>query len=364
MTPQFVGMQNDPAAAPGVEHDEIASRPAGPGPALVTCVDYSPARITEQQVDNLAVFLEQHRPEWVTVRWINVDGLSDMDAIHALATKYELHPLAVEDLLDLSDRPKVEPYGGDESDLRARLYIVARALEMNGDRLASRQISLFLGHNTVLTFREAPSPVWNHIRQRLRTKGSRLRNHDASFLVYSLLDAIVDLSFPILEIYGEQMTAIDAQLLESPKRAVSQRINEIKQDLLLLRWVMWPMREMVALLQREPHECISDDTRVYLRDLHDHVVQIIEITEIYRERAGNLTDSYMSAVSHRMNQIMKVLTIIGTIFIPLTFLAGVYGMNFRHMPELEQPWAYPLFWLISLVVVIGMLALFKRQEWL
>ncbi|MFZ2360845.1 MAG: magnesium/cobalt transporter CorA [Anaerolineae bacterium] len=364
MTPQFVGLQNDPAAAPGVEYDEIAALPSTPGQVLVTCVDYCPGQVVEQQIDDLASFLDCHRPEWVTVRWINVDGLSDMDVVHALATKYELHPLAIEDLLDLSDRPKVEPYGGEDTALRARLFIVARTLELAAGRLASRQISLFLGHNTVLTFRETPSDVWDHARQRLRTKGSRLRNHDASFLVYSLLDAIVDGTFPILEHYGSEMAQIEAKLLDGPQRAVRARIDEIKQDLLLLRWVMWPMREMVALLQREPHECISDDTRVYLRDLHDHVVQIIEINEIYRERAGDLSDSYMSAVSYRMNQVMKVLTIIGTIFIPLTFLAGVYGMNFRHMPELDQTWAYPLFWLISLVVVIGMLTLFKRKEWL
>jgi magnesium transporter len=364
MTPQFAGLQNDPAAAPGVEHHEIAALPSSPGQVLVTCIDYCPSQVVEQQIDDLDSFLDRHRPEWVAVRWINVDGLSDMGVIHALATKYELHPLAIEDLLDLSDRPKVEPYGGEDTAIRARLFVVARSLELVSERLVSRQISLFLGHNTVLTFREAPSSVWDHVRQRVQARGSRLRNHDASFLVHSLLDAIVDPCFPILEHYGDQMAAIETILLEGPQREASRRINEIKQDLLLLRWVMWPMREMVALLQREPHECISDDTRVYLRDLHDHVVQIIEINEIYRERAGDLSNSYMSAVSNRMNQIMKVLTIIGTIFIPLTFLAGVYGMNFRHMPELEQPWAYPLFWLVSLVVVIGMLALFRRKEWL
>ncbi len=298
------------------------------------------------------------------MRWINVDGLSDMGVVHALATKYELHPLAIEDLLDLNDRPKVEPYGGEDTAIRARLFIVARTLELANGRLTSRQISLFLGHNTVLTFREAPSNVWDHVRQRLRTRGSQLRNHDASFLVHSLLDAIVDQCFPILEHYGDQMAAIETLLLDSPQRDTNQRINVIKQDLLLVRSVMWPMREMVALLQREPHECISDDTRIYLRDLYDHVVQIIEINEIYRERASDLTDSYMSAVSNRMNQIMKVLTIIGTIFIPLTFLAGVYGMNFRYIPELEQPWAYPVFWIICLIVGGAMLALFRRNEWL
>lgn len=362
--PQLVALQNDPGAAPGVEHDEIAARPSSQGPVVVTCVDYSPSRVTEQRIDDIASFLDHHRPEWAAVRWINVDGLSDMGVIHALATKYELHPLAVEDILDLNDRPKVEPYGGEDTEMRARLFIVVRALELANGRLASRQISIFLGHNTVLTFREAPSDVWDHVRQRLRTKGSRLRNHDASFLVHSLLDAIVDRCFPILEHYDNQMAQIEAILLDRPERDINQRINEIKQDLLLLRWVMWPMREEVALLQREPHECVSDATRVYLRDLHDHVVQIIEIDEIYRERAGDLSGSYMSAVSHRMNQIMKVLTIIGTIFIPLTFLAGVYGMNFRFLPELNQPWAYPAFWVVCLVVAGSMLALFRRHDWL
>lgn len=364
MNPQFAALQNDPGAAPGIEHDEIAALPTSPGQVSVTCVDYCPSKVVEQQIDDLNDFLDHHRPEWVKVRWINIDGLSDMGVIHALATKYELHPLAIEDLLDLSDRPKVEPYGGEDTDLRARLFIIARVLELTNDRLVSHQISIFLGHNTVLTFRQTHSNVWEHVQQRMRTKGSRLRNHDASFLVHSLLDAIVDRCFPILEHYGDKMAQIESMLLEGPQRDSSQRINEIKQDLLLLRWVMFPMREMVTLLQREPHECVSDDTRVYLRDLHDHVVQIIEINEIYRERASDLSNSYMSAVSNRMNQIMKVLTIIGTIFIPLTFLAGVYGMNFRHFPELEQSWAYPAFWIICLVVGGVMLALFRRNEWL
>lgn len=368
MTQPFVALQSDPGAAPGIEHYELAALPSSPGQVVVTCVDYSPVKAVDQRIDDLDDFLSHHRPEWVKVRWINVDGLSDMRVIHALATKYQLHPLAIEDLVDVSDRPKVEPYGGEDTELQARLFIVARGLELSNGRLASHQISMFLGHNTVLTFREAHSTVWDHVQQRLRIKGSRLRNHDASFLAYSLLDAIVDHCFPILEHYGDEMAEIEGILADSPQREatrfVNKRIGEIKQDLLLVRWVIWPMREMVSFLQREPHECVSDETRVYLRDLHDHVMQIIEINEIYRERAGNLSDSYMSAVSQRMNQIMKVLTIIGTIFIPLTFLAGVYGMNFHHFPELDQAWAYPAFWIVCLVVGGVMLALFRRAEWL
>ncbi len=364
MNSKFAALQNDPGAAPGVEHDEIAALPSSPGQVLVTCVDYCPSQVAERKIDDLDSFLDRHRPPWVIVRWINVDGLSDMGVMRALATKYELHPLAIEDLLNLSDRPKLEPYGGEDSELRARLFIVARALELKDGRLVSHQISLFLGHNTVLTFRETASDVWGHVQQRLRIKGSRLRSHDASFLVHSLLDAIVDRCFPILEHYGNQMAQIESALLEGAQPEARARINDIKQDMLLLRWVMWPMREMVSQLQREPHECVSDDTRVYLRDLHDHVVQIIEINEIFRERASDLSDSYLSAVSNHTNQIMKVLTVIGTIFIPLTFLAGVYGMNFRHFPELSQTWAYPAFWVICVLVGVTMLALFRRKGWL
>lgn len=364
MNSKFSALQNDPSAAPGVEHDEIAALPSSTGQVHVTCVDYGLNQVAEQEITDLSDFLGRHRPEWVTVRWINVDGLSDMGVVHALATKYELHPLAIEDLLDLSDRPKVEPYGDENSNLRARLFIVARVLERKDERLVSHQISMFLGHKTVLTFRETGGNVWEHVRQRLRIKGSRIRDHDASFLVYSLLDAIVDRCFPILEHYGDQMSQIETALLGGPQPDARGRIDEIKQDLLLLRWVMWPMREMVAMLQREPHECVSEDTQVYLRDLLDHVVQIIEINEIFRERAGDLSNSYLSAVSNHTNQVMKVLTIIGTIFIPLTFLAGVYGMNFRHFPELDQTWAYPAFWIVCIVVGVSMLALFRRKGWL
>jgi magnesium transporter len=357
-------VQGGPGAAPGIEHEEIAALPSGPGKVHVTCMDYCAGECVEQQVDDIEDFINRHRPERVAVRWIDVDGLSDMGVVHTLATKYELHPLAVEDLLNLHDRPKVEPYGGEGTGIRARLFIVARTLELTEGRLISKQISIFLGHNTVLTFRETPGSEWDHVRQRVRAAGSRLRHSDASFLVHSLLDAIVDTCFPILEHYEERMEEIESTLLEDPQRDSSQRINEIKHDLLLLRWVMWPTRDMVAQLQRDPHECVSDGTRIYLRDLYDHVMQIIEIIEMHREHASGLYDSYMSAVSNRMNQTMKVLTVISTIFIPLTFLAGVYGMTFHFFPELDQPWAYPAFWLVCAALAVGLVAFFRRRQWM
>lgn len=357
-------IQHTPGAAPGIEHHEIKTLPSGSEPARVTCMDYSPGKVLARTVDDLPEFIEQHRPDWTAVRWINVDGLHDMSVIHALATEYELHPLAVEDLLQVPQRPKVESYGGEDSELRARLFLVARAFRLEPDGLRSEQMSIFLGHRTVLTFREGATDVWEPIRQRLQTKNTRLRNSDASFLMYSLLDATIDSLYPILESYGDRLEDLEIQILDAPPRVTIGDINQVKRELLMLRRVAWPMREVVATLQREPHELLSETTRVYLRDLYDHVVQIMDIIETYREMAAALTDAYMSSISNRMNQIMKVLTVISTIFIPLTFLAGVYGMNFHHFPELDQPWAYPLFWIVCGILATAMFILFRRRHWL
>jgi magnesium transporter len=353
-----------PGAAPGIEHDEIRSLTGQPGPVCITCIDYAPENVSKQEVSDLPGFLDHHRPYWSVVRWINIDGLTDMQAIHTIATKYELHPLAVEDLLHVTQRPKIESYGGEGSEVRSRLFIVTRMLEMVDNNLHQEQVSIFLGHNTVLTFQESPGDVWDPIRKRIETRGSRLRGNDASFLVYSLLDAIVDRCFPILETYSDRAEELEKLILERASRSTINDIHKLKRDLLLMRWAIWPMREVVAILKREEHECVGDTTRVYLGDLYDHVIQIIDIIETYREIASDLTETYMSSISNRMNEIMKVLTLIGTIFIPLTFLAGVYGMNFHYFPELGQVWAYPAFWLVCVVVTVVMLLFFRRRGWL
>ncbi len=353
-----------PGSAPGIEHDEIVNLPSGGGQVFITCIDYCTAEIAIQEITDLGDFVAHHRPGWSMVRWISVEGLSDMQAIHALATKYNLHPLAIEDLLHVTQRPKIDAYGGEGSDYLARLFIVARSLHIENGRLQHKQASIFLGHNTVLTFQEARNDQWDPIRQRIKAKGSRLRSNDASFLAYSLLDAIVDSCFPILEYYSERAEELEDQILEHPQSSLINSIHHLKRDLLLLRWVIWPLREVIAGLQRDPHECVSDTTRVYLRDLYDHIIQLIDIIETYREIASDLTETYMSAVSNRMNEIMKVLTLISTIFIPMTFLAGVYGMNFHYLPELGHVWAYPAFWLVCLIIAGSMLLLFRRRNWL
>jgi magnesium transporter len=364
MKTQFNSADFHQGAAPGIEHDEIINLPSDDARTLILCIDYSPGQVLTQEIENLEDFVAHHRPEWSAVRWISIVGLSDMNAIHALATKYDLHPLAVEDVLHSSQRPKVESYGGEESEFLARLFIVTRMLQIKNGSLQHEQLSIFLGHKTVLTFQATREQRWELIRQRIRAKGSRLRGNDASFLAYSLLDTVVDSCFPILEHYSERAEELEAHILEHSTPNLLNEIHQLKRELLLLRWVIWPMREVVLNLQRDPHECLSETTRVYLRDLYDHVIQIIEIIETYREIASDLTETYMSSVSNRMNEIMKVLTLIGTIFIPLTFLAGVYGMNFRYLPELDLTWAYPAFWLICTLLTTIMLLYFRRRNWL
>jgi magnesium transporter len=357
-------MQINSGEAPGIEHNEITSLPGRTGQVRVSCIDYSPGQVSKAEIENIEDFVNLHRPEWTTVRWICVDGLSDLHVIHTLATKYNLHPLAVEDMMHQSQRPKVDSYGGVDSEFMARLFIVTHAVQIRDDHIQHDQVSIFLGHNTVLTFQENNSDNWEAIRQRINVKGSRIRNNDASFLAYSLLDTIVDSCFPILEAYSIRAEELETRILNNSRPKMIDEIHQLKRDLLLLRWVIWPMREVVSSLQREHHECISDTTRIYLRDLYDHVVQIIDLTETYREIASDLTETHISSVSNRMNEIMKVLTIIGTIFIPLTFLAGVYGMNFHYFPELNQVWAYPAFWAICFVTAAIMLLLFRRNKWL
>jgi magnesium transporter len=351
-----------PGGASGIEHYELTQRPGTAAPVAITCTDYCPDCVHVEQVVDLEDFLGRHRPAWCVVRWLNIDGLTDLSVIRALAEKYDLHPLAIEDVIRVGQRPKVEDYASC-AEHQARLFVIARMLEMVEGHLHCEQISFFLGRNTLLTFQEAQGDVWDSIRQRISTKGSRLRQNDASFLIYSLLDAIIDQCFPILEFYSEQLEDLEDIVLSNSSGATIQHIHTVKRELLLLKRSVWPMREVIHSLQRESHECMSDVTRTYLRDVYGNCVQIIDLMETYREFATGLTETYMSALSIRMNEIMKVLTIMGTIFIPLTFLAGVYGMNMP-IPENQSQWSYPIFWLVCLGTVVGMLTWFKRRGWL
>jgi len=352
-----------PGSAPGIEPHELSAMPSIPGTSHITCVDYSPAEVRFEEVPDLAEHLARHRPPWATVRWINVNGLTDLGVIRGLAEKYRLHPLAVEDVLHIPQRPKVQAYEA-EGPFQARIFVIARMMELREAQLHTEQISIFVGHNTVLTFQETSGDVWDPVRARLRNAGSHLRRHDAGFLAYSLIDAMVDHVFPILEHFGDRLEDLEDRVLRRPEPSVIEEIHRIKRELLLVRRAMWPMREVIQRLHRDPHECFSEITRTYVRDVYEHVVQVIDIVETYRELATGLTETYMTAMSNRMNEIVKVLTIIGTIFIPLTFLAGVYGMNFHFLPELDWHWGYPIFWTVSAAIAAGMLTWFRRRHWI
>lgn len=354
-----------PGTAPGLKPEELVSftRPAAPGGVKVTCIDYAPDMVDMQSSLDLERFLAGHRREGTVVRWIDVAGLGDLKAIEGLARKYELHPLAVEDLLNPETRPKVDAYEGGEPGLNARLFIVSRMLELKEDRLESEQISIFLGHKTVLTFQETPGDVWDPIRARINAKGSRLRTGDASFLVYSLLDAIVDHVFPILERYGDRLEGMETRVLVARHPEVLRDIHRLKRELLLLRRALWPMRDVVHQIQTERHECLSEETNTYMSDLHSHVVQAMDILETYREVVTGLSETYLSAVNNRLNEVMMALTVVSVIFVPLNFMAGVFGMNFEAFPW-KHPHGFPAFGLACLLLVSGMLYAFRRRGWL
>lgn len=350
-----------PGTPAGIEYHELTRKP-GAATARVVCTDYCPERIEIQEIADIAAFVPVHRPDWSRVRWIHVEGLQDRDVIRALAEKYRLHPLAIEDMLDGAHRPKLDDYPGID-ELPGRLFVVAGRVQQLEGCLQAEQLSLFLGRNTLLTFEQVASPAIEEVRRRLQSSRSRLRGNDASFLLYALLDAVVDRLFPVLDEVSARLEAAEEEVLTRPDPQSLPAIHRIKRDLVAIRRVAWPMRELIAELQRERHECLSEITQTYFRDLYDQCVQAIDLIETYREIASAVAETHVSVVSNRTNEIMKVLTVIGTIFIPLTFLAGIYGMN---MPIPENGWrySYPVFWAVCLGIAGLMLWRFRRGGWL
>ncbi len=355
------GRRSRPGARPGVDAADLAQMPLPSVRVPITCIDYAPERFEVHHITDFEAFITSRRPDWVKVRWINVDGL-DPGAIRALAIKYGLHSLAIEDVMSTTQRPKLEAYEAGEG-RPPHLFLIVRMLQLEGEHLDSEQISMFVEHELVITIQEDPGDIWDPIRKRIEASSSRLRQQDSSYLAYALIDAIVDYCFPVLEHYGTRLEDLEDVILDRPDRGTISEVHTLKRELLQVRRAVWPMREVVNGMQREPHECISETTRVYLRDAYDHLIQIMDIVETYREVATSLTETYMTSMSNRLAEVMKVLTIIGTIFIPLTFLAGVYGMN---MPIPENHWAvsYPIFWGVCVVVAGGMVYWFRKRQWL
>jgi magnesium transporter len=345
-----------PGSAPGIESIAAVDASPAPGTVNIQCADYGPERAEFRDVPDLAALLREPRADWCRVRWLNVDGLHPY-VVNQLKAHFGFHTLAAEDVLRVPQRPKLETYDG-------YLFLVARMLMLAEGKLLSEQVSFFFFKDTLITFQETTGDVWDPIRQRLQKAGSRLRQFDASYILYALLDALVDHCFPLLEQYGELLEGLEAEVTDNPTTEVQRRLHGIKRELALVRRVLWPMREIMNELQRDDTEEITPAVKTYMRDVYDHAVQVMDIVESCREMAAGLNDLYLSAVSNRMNEVMKVLTIMASFFIPITFVAGVYGMNFEVLPELHWKYSYAIFWLICLAITTSLAVFFYRKRWI
>jgi magnesium transporter len=328
------------------------------GKVEVTLIDYDEQTFEErtlQSMDECAVY--KAKP---TATWINVEGVNNPVLIERIGECFGLHRLVTEDLMNVVQRPKVEDYG-------EYLFVVLKMLtydEKDG-RIVPEQVSLIVGENFLLSFQEGvKGDVFPLIRDRLRAGKGKIRKMGVDYLAYSLLDALVDGYFVILERLGERIDLLEEELITRPARSIMEQLYQLKRELLFMHKAVWPLREVVSALVRRESPLIREATTPYLRDVYDHVVQAIDSVEIYRDMLSTMLDLYLSSVSNRMNEIMKVLTIIATIFMPLTFLAGVYGMNFKHMPELEWKYGYLFAWIIMAGIGIAMGFYFKRKKWM
>lgn len=292
------------------------------------------------------------------IAWVDVQGLGDESILRELAEFFSLHPLVLEDVVNVPQRPKTEEYDGQK-------LVISRMVRMKGqNELDIEQVSIIFGAGYVLTIQEREGDVLDPVRHRLRDGKGPMRRLGPDYLAYAILDAIIDAFYPVLEELGDYLEQLEDQVLTTPGAEVLQRLSRIKATLVTLRRAIWPQREVANSLVRDPSPLITDNVRVYLRDVYDHCVQTAEVVESYRDLVSSLMSTYLSAVSNRTNDIMKVLTIMASIFIPLTFLAGIYGMNFEYMPELHVRWAYPSLLALMFLTVSGMLIYFWRKGWI
>lgn len=331
-------------------------------PPHITVFTYGPDGFDEREGVSVDEALEHVDPERIT--WINVDGLGDLATLEQLWERFGIHPLIREDTVNVTQRPKFEEYEDQD-------FLVLQMAQLRGDELETEQVSAVFDEHVLLSFQETEGDVFDAVRERIRKGRPRIRNGGPDYLAYSLLDAVVDGFFPVLERYGEWIEDTEEDALEDPTEETIEAIHELKRDLLTVRRALWPLREAINQMQRaEGSPLVQRETRTYLRDVYDHVVRIMDMVETYRELTSSLADVYYNSMSHRMSEVMKVLTIVATIFIPLTFVAGVYGMNFDpqaspwNMPELGWAYGYPVTLLGMALIAIGMLVMFRRRDWI
>ena len=325
--------------------------------ARIFLMNYDQNRLEEKELKRIEeTFAFRDTPP---VSWINIDGLHEVEVIEKIGTHFGIHPLTMEDILNTGQRPKVE-------DFEDYIYLVFKMLkiEEEASHLASEQVSLILGPHYLISFQETEGDVFNFVRERIRKGRGRIRKAGPDYLAYALIDAVVDHYFLILEKIGGKIEHFEERLHAQPTPEILQAIYDLKRELIYFRKQVWPIREVLSTWQKTESAIIQEDNKVFIRDIYDHTIQVIDTIESFRDIISGMMDLYLSTVSNKMNEVMKVLTIIATIFIPLTFVAGIYGMNFKYMPELEWKWSYLILWILLIVIFFGMMFYFKRKKWL
>ncbi|MGF1676196.1 MAG: magnesium/cobalt transporter CorA [Rivularia sp. (in: cyanobacteria)] len=357
-TPQIIKPYEDdfyhhPGTIPGTLNiDQDASE------TRIWLIDYNQNQVISPMIsipEDCAAYLDTE-----SVSWVDVAGLGNTNILQRIGKVFELHPLVLEDVVNVPERPKIEDY-------EDQLVIISRMVmpTENSDGFYSEQVSFVLGKNYLLTVQEEPTlDCFEPVRLRIRNNKGIIRKQGADYLAYALIDAIIDGFFPVLEDYGERIEDLEEEVIVNPTRKTLQKIYRIRRELLQLRRAIWPQRTAINVLIRDSNELISEEVRIYLRDCYDHAVQVMDMVETYRELASGLMDVYLSALSNRMNEIMKLLTVFSWIFLPLTFIAGVYGMNFEYMPGLKTPWGFWLCVVAMMAIAAGLLLFFRRRGWL
>lgn len=326
-------------------------------PVRISVITYNADRIeefSEVRVADIEKFVAKD-----TVTWINVSGIHDLSVMEKIGKGFDLHPLLMEDVLNTNHRAKIDDY-------EQHLFIVLKMIfqESGETALLFEHVCLVVGPDYLISFQEREGDVFGPVRERLKKAKGRIRKSGADYLGYALIDMIVDNYYVLLEQMGEELEGLQEEAMESPTTKTLNAIHNTRHQLVFLRKTIWPLREMVGSLLREQSDIIRKETMVYLQDVYDHVIAVIDTVETYRDLLSGILDTYMSSVSNKMNEIMKVLTVMATLFIPLTFLTGVYGMNFKYMPELEWHYAYPVFWVLTITVFSLMIWWFKNKKWL
>lgn len=325
--------------------------------ARITLMGYDQARLEEKQLKRIEEsFALKDTPP---VSWINIDGLHEVELIEKIGTHFNIHPLTQEDIVNTGQRPKVE-------DFEEYVYLVFKMLKFDETtgHITSEQVSLIVGPHYLLSFQETEGDVFNSVRERIRKGRVHIRKSGPDYLAYALLDAVVDHYFLILEKMSERIEQFEERLHVQPTPEILKDIYDLKRELIYFRKQVWPIREVLSSWQKAESSIVQEANKVFIRDVYDHTIQVIDTIESFRDIISGLMDLYLSTVSNKMNEVMKVLTIMATIFIPLTFVAGIYGMNFKYMPELEWKWSYPILLILLIVIFCGMMFYFKRKKWL